>query len=171
MSQIIGFTRKETMELTDCTSGRLAYLEQIWQIKPCRYGGISGGNPIVLFSWEQLVEIRAIEYLRRESIPLEMVRKILEFLRNGGYNEILKKKQLISMDDCVFWVELDWSNFADNVPASLKVANEENKTVRRYNLFVIPSLIFILEDIWEVAEDSRKIDFPSFRERAVALPN
>ena len=165
MTQIIGFTRKETMELTGCNSGRLSFLEQIWQIVPYRHEQ-EGRNSIVLFSWDQLLAIRAIEYLRQENIPSQTVKQILQFLGDTGYDSILDKKQLVVLEDCIFWVEPDWSNFAENIPPAFKVADEENQLVRRYTLFLIPSMAFLFDGTWEADKSSKKIDFQSFQERA-----
>lgn len=163
MTQIIGFTRKETMELAGCSSGRLAHLEQSWAIIPYRYEEL-GKKTVVSFSWEQLLEIRAIEYLRQENILVCTVREIIKFLAKNGYGESLKGKQLVAVNDLVFWLESDWSNFGANIPDLLK-ANEENKAVRQYILVVIPPLTNIVDDILEVAKHSTTIDFESFQQR------
>jgi DNA-binding transcriptional MerR regulator len=169
MTQMIGFTRKETMQLTGCTSSRLAYLEKVGLIVPYRYGA-SSGRPIVVFSWEQLLEIRAIRNLRQEEISLQTVRKIIEFLDKSGYDNSLRNKQLVVVGDEVFWVEQDWSDFGANMPTALKVADKKNKGVGQYVLLVIPPLIDLVNDIWEVAKDSKVIDFQSFQQRAKAVP-
>ncbi len=59
MNQMSGFTRQETIHLAGCTSSRLAYLEKVGLVIPYRFG--NNGRPTVVFSWEQLLEIRAIK--------------------------------------------------------------------------------------------------------------
>lgn len=169
MSQMIGFTRKETMQLTGCTSSRLAYLEKVGLIIPYRYG-TNSGRPTVVFSWEQLLEIRAIRNLRHEDVSLQTVRKIIEFLDQSGYDNSLRNKQLVIVGDEVFWIELDWSDFGTNMPTALKVGSKKNRGIGQYVLLVIPPLLDIVKDIWEAAQNSKVIDFPSFKERAKAVP-
>ncbi len=169
MTQMIGFTRKEAMQLTGCTSSRLAYLEKVGLIVPYRYG-TSSGRLTVVFSWEQLLEIRAIRNLRQEDVSLETVRKIIEFLDKSGYDNGLRNKQLVVVGDEVFWIEQDWSDFGANMPTAIKVANKKNQGIGQYVLLVIPPLIDIVNDIWEAANNSKVIDFESFKQRAKAIP-
>lgn len=169
MTQMIGFTRKETMQLTGCTSSRLAYLEKVGLIVPYRYG-TNSGRPIVVFSWEQLLEIRAIRNLRQEDISLQTVRKIIDFLDKSGYNNALRNKQLVVVNDEVFWIEQDWSDFGANMPKAVKVAGKNSQEVGQYVLIVIPPLIDIVNDIWESAKNSKIINFESFKQRAKAIP-
>ncbi|CAD5984672.1 MerR family transcriptional regulator [Planktothrix agardhii] len=169
MTQMIGFTRKETMQLTGCTSSRLAYLEKVGLIVPYRYGATSG-RPTVVFSWEQLLEIRAIRNLRQEEISLQTVRKIIEFLDKSGYDNSLRNKQLVVVGDEVFWIEQDWSDFGANMPTALKIAGKKDKGIGQYVLLIIPPLIALVNDIWEAAKDSKLIDFQSFKQRAKAIP-
>ena len=168
MIQMIGFTRKETMQLTGCTSSRFAYLEKVGLIVPYRYG-TSGGRPTVVFSWEQFLEIRAIRNLRQEDISLQTFRKIIEFLDKSGYDNSLRNKQLVVVGDEVFWIEQDWSDFGAQMPTALQVAGKKKKGVGQYVLLVIPPLIDLVNDIWEAAKDSKVIDFQSFKQRAKAV--
>ncbi|MEH2046082.1 MerR family transcriptional regulator [Nostoc sp.] len=169
MSQLTGFTRKETMQLTGCTSSRLAYLEKVGLIIPYRYG-TNAGRQTVIFSWEQLLEIRAIRNLRQEDVSLQTVTKIIKFLDQSGYDNSLRNKQLVIVGDEVFWIEQDWSDFGHNMPAALKVASKNNKGIGQYVLLVIPALIDIVNEIWEIAQNSKVIDFYSFKERAKVIP-
>ncbi|AVH65714.1 hypothetical protein CDG77_26380 [Nostoc sp. 'Peltigera membranacea cyanobiont' 213] len=167
MNQMSGFTRQETMHLAGCTSSRLAYLEKVGLVIPYRFG--INARPTVVFSWEQLLEIRAIRNLRK-NISLQTVRKIIKFLDDSGYDNGLRDKQLIVIGDEVFWVKQDWSDFGENLPTTVKVADKSNKQVGQYVLLVIPSLIDIVNEIWEAARQSKVIDFKSFEQRAKVLP-
>ncbi len=167
MNQMSGFTRQETIHLAGCTSSRLAYLEKVGLIIPYRFG--NNGRPTVVFSWEQLLEIRAIKNLRKD-ISLQTVRKIINFLDESGYDNSLRDKQLVVVGDEVFWMKQDWSDFSDNIPKIVKVSDKRNRTVGQYMLLVIPPLTDIVNDIWEAAEKSKVINFNSFQKRAKALP-
>jgi DNA-binding transcriptional MerR regulator len=167
MNQMSGFTRQETIHLAGCTSSRLAYLEKVGLVIPYRFG--NNGRPTVVFSWEQLLEIRAIKNLRKD-VSLQTVRKIIKFLDESGYDNSLRDKQLVVVGDEVFWMKQDWSDFGDNIPTTVKVAGKRNRAVGQYVLLVIPPLIDIVNDIWEAAQKSKIIDFKSFQQRAKALP-
>jgi DNA-binding transcriptional MerR regulator len=167
MNQMSGFTRQETMHLAGCTSSRLAYLEKVGLIIPYRFG--NNARPIVIFSWEQLLEIRAIKNLRKD-VSLQTVRKIIKFLDDSGYDNSLRDKQLVVIGEEVFWVKQDWSDFGDRLPATVKVADKSNKQVGQYVLLLIPPLTDIVNEIWEAANKSKVIDLKSFEQRAKALP-
>lgn len=166
MTVIKDFVRREVLALTGTTSNRLQYLERAGLIVPRREGAIS--RPTVLYSWEQLLEIRAIKNLRQE-VSLQTVRKIIEFLDQSGYDDTLRDKQIVVVDEDVFWVRTDWTDFSDHLPPVLKVAGKKN--VGQYTLIVIPPLIDVVEEIWEAAKTSTVVDFQSFKERAKATPS
>jgi DNA-binding transcriptional MerR regulator len=168
MNQMSGFTRQETIHLAGCTSSRLAYLEKVGLVIPYRFG--NNGRPTVVFSWEQLLEIRAIKNLRKEDVSLQTVRKIIKFLDESGYDNSLRDKQLVVVGDEVFWIKQDWSDFGENIPTTVKVAGKNNKEVGQYVLLVIPPLTDIVSDIWEAARKSEVVDFNSFEQRAKAFP-
>ncbi len=167
MNQVSGFTRQETIHLAGCTSSRLAYLEKVGLIIPYRFG--NNARPTVIFSWEQLLEIRAIKNLRRD-VSLQTVRKLIKFLDDSGYDNSLRDKQLVVVGEEIFWVKQDWSDFGENLPTAVKVAGKSGQQVGQYVLIVIPRLIDIVNEIWEAARKSKVVDFKSFERRAKALP-
>lgn len=167
MNQVSGFTRQETIHLAGCTSSRLAYLEKVGLIIPYRFG--NNARPTVIFSWEQLLEIRAIKNLRKD-VSLQTVRKLIKFLDDSGYDNSLRDKQLVVVGEEIFWVKQDWSDFGENLPTAVKVAGKSCQQVGQYVLIVIPPLIDIVNEIWEAARKSKVIDFKSFERRAKALP-
>lgn len=165
MSVIEGFTRRETLELTGTTSNRLQYLERSGLVIPQRIG--KSRKPTVIYSWEQVLEIRAIKHLRQE-ISLQTVRKIINFLDKSGFDDSLRDKQLIVIDDEVLWVQQDWKDFPEKIPAALKVAGNKDNDIGQYVLLVIPPLSEIVNEVWEAAEKSQVVDFESFKQRAKA---
>ncbi|MBW4667650.1 MAG: MerR family transcriptional regulator [Cyanomargarita calcarea GSE-NOS-MK-12-04C] len=167
MNQMSGFTRQETMHLAGCTSSRLAYLEKVSLIVPYRFG--NNARPTVIFSWEQLLEIRAIKNLRKD-VSLQTVRKLIKFLDDSGYDNSLRDKQLVVVGEEIFWVKQDWSDFGENLPTAVKVAGKSDKQVGQYVLIVIPPLIDIVNEIWKAARRSKIVDFKSFEKRAKTLP-
>lgn len=171
-SQVLvdGFTRQECLKLTGCTSSRLSYLEKVGLIVPTRVG--NNTRPIVLFTWEQLLEIRAIKHLR-DDVSLQTVRKIVDYLNKCGYDDSLTTKQLVVLGDDVFWVNPDWSDFQYHVPAALKVAGKKGKGVGQFTLLLIPPFTDIINEIWETAKEpsvSKVVNFEEFKRRAKAQP-
>ena len=167
MALLEGFTRRETQELTGTTSNRLQYLERSQLVIPHRIG--QSQRPTVLYTWEQVLEIRAIKNLR-QGISLQTVRKITNFLDKSGFDDSLSDKRLIVIDDEVFWVQQDWKDFPEKMPSALKVAGNKCKDVGQYVLLVIPPLSEIVNEVWAAAEKSKAVDFESFKQRAKANP-
>ena len=162
---IRGFTRQETLKLTQCTSSRLSYLEKVELVVPERIG--VSRKPVVIFSWEQLLEIKAIKNLRKD-ISLQTVRKIVEFLNHHGYNDGIKDKKLVVVDDEVFWVKSDMTDLGPRI-AALTVASKKGRA-GQFVLTVIEPLADIVDEIWRTAQQSEVIDFESFKARAKAQP-
>ncbi len=154
-----GFTRTETLVLTGTTSNRLAYLDRAGVVVPEKYGNPK--KPTVIYTWEQVLEIRAISHLRQK-ISLQTVRQIIEFLQASGFDDNLYDKHLVVVNDEVYWVLGDWSD----MPQVMKVADKKNKQKGQFILIVIPQLSSIIEDVWQAAKKSKIVDFESFQRRA-----
>lgn len=159
-----GFTRQETLALTKTTSSRLAYLDRTGVVVPEKYG--NSKKPTVIYRWEQVLEIRAINDLRQK-ISLQTVRKIVQFLDESGFGTSLRNKHLVVVNDDVFWVMPDWSD----MPRVMKVAGKKNKGLGQFVLIVLPLISDIIKAVWESAKKSKVIDFESFKRRAKAEPS
>ncbi len=159
-----GFTRQETLALTNTTSSRLAYLDRTGVVVPEKYG--NSKKPTVIYRWEQVIEIRVINDLRQK-ISLQTVRKIVQFLEESGFDTSLKDKHLVVVNDEVFWVMPDWSD----MPRIMKVAGKKNKGLGQFVLIVLPPISDIIKAVWETAKNSKVIDFESFKRRARAEPS
>ncbi len=163
MSLIQGFTRQETIALTDTTSNQLQYLERQELVIPQRIG--KSRKPTVIYSWEQILEIRAIKHLRKK-VSSQTIKKIIKFLDQSGVDESLRDKHLMVINDEVFWVQQDWSDLQQKIPTIVKVAGKDNANIGQYMLLVIPIFSDIIQEVWKAAKKSELIDFESFRERA-----
>ena len=95
---------------------------------------------------------------------MQTVRKIIEFLNKSGFDDSLRDKQLICVDEEVYWIDRNW----EEMPNILKVAAKRGKDVGQYTLLVIPALIDIVDEVWEAAEQSNVVDMTSFQQRAKA---
>lgn len=83
MGVVDSFSRREAMELAGATSNQLQYLERSGLIIPTRILREERKKPEVYYSWEQLLEIRAIRNLRKET-SLQVIRRVIDFLRNAN---------------------------------------------------------------------------------------
>jgi DNA-binding transcriptional MerR regulator len=156
------FTRKEVMESTECTSNQLQSYERANLIVPKRVE--RAGRPTVLYTKRQLLQVKAIKNLR-EQMSLQTIKKIVDFLDAHNINSSLYDKQIIAIDDEVFWVDLDWTDFAERVPKALKIISRRRKEVGQYTLIVTPPLANIVNEILKSAKKSKIIDFESFKAR------
>ncbi|MEO0986457.1 MAG: MerR family transcriptional regulator [Cyanobacteria bacterium J06639_14] len=158
-----GFTRQETLALTQITSSRLAYLDRTRVVVPQKYGNTK--KPTVIYTWEQLLEIRTIANLRKQ-ISLQMVRKLVAFLDEYGLDTRLYDKPLVATPNEVFLVMPDWSD----MPQVMKVADRGSDGMGQLVLLVLPPLNTVVEEIWDAARQSNIVVFESFKQRAKTLP-
>ena len=154
-----GFTRQETIALTKTTSSRLAYLDRTGVIEPEKYG--NSKKPTVIYSWEQVLEIKAINELRQK-VSLQTVRKIVKYFDENGFDTSFRDKHLVVVNDEVVWVMSDWSD----MPRVMKVAGKKNKNLGQYVLVVLPQISDIIKEVWKTAKKSKAINFESFKQRA-----
>lgn len=94
------FPRRHAVVLARSSPGRLAYLEKTGIVVPQR-----AGHPPreVLYSWEQILEIRAISRLRQH-LSFQTIRKILQYFDDHGVGRTLRDKHLVIGSHGVSWV-------------------------------------------------------------------
>lgn len=156
------FTRKEVIESTECTSNQLQSYERANLIVPSRIE--KTGRPTVLYTRQQLFQVKAVKNLR-EQMSLQTIKKVVAFLDAHNINSNLYDKQIVAIDDEVFWVDTDWTDFAERVPKVLKIISRRRQEVGQYTLIVTPPLANIVDEILKSAEKSKVIDFESFKAR------
>lgn len=153
------FTRTETSILTRTSPQRLAYLAKTGVVVP----DLIEGQQQLCYSWEQILELRAIQHLRRQ-LSLQTIRKILDFLEGIGGDRTLHNKNLVIANGEVDWVQTT----ADDVtPQAVCVATKTNCHVGQLNLLVLPHIADLSNEIWSIARQSNVIDFENFRRRAL----
>src|SRR4028119_1855483 len=94
-----GFDRKETMFLANVTSSRLAYLDRQKVIVPQKSG--SGKKPHILYSWEQVLQLRAIAHFKQK-ISLALTKKIVKYFNEIGLVENWGDRHLVIVDDNIY---------------------------------------------------------------------
>ena len=156
------FARRGTLALTRSSPGRLSYLARIGIVVPQKSDTPS---PVtLLYTWEQILEIRAINVLRQKA-SFQTIRKIVSFLESCGFDKKLRDKHLVVLNDEVDWVMPD----AAEIPRIMRVAGKNSqKTEGQFLLMAIPPLSDLIKDVWETACSSKVIDFESFKNRVKA---
>lgn len=152
------FTRRETVVLTRTSLWRLAYLDRVGIVVPQRIKTAKRAR--ILYSWEQILELRTIHYLRQQT-SLQTIRKIVAFLEASGFERSLHNKQLVIRDGEVDWVRTD----LPQSPQVLKVADRQNKDIGQLKLIHLPPLADLIDDLWRTASQSQVIDFEYFKQR------
>jgi DNA-binding transcriptional MerR regulator len=97
-----GFTRQETIDLTGIDSGRLSYLDRTKLVLPLKFGNPK--HPKVVYSWQQVLEIKTIERLR-ENLTLQEIRKVLIFLKEHNYEPSFFVHKLVLVNSQLYLVE------------------------------------------------------------------
>ena len=97
-----GFTRQETIALTGIDSGRLSYLDRTKLVVPVKFG--NSKHPKVVYSWQQVLEIKTIERLR-EKLPLQEIRKVLKFLKERDYEPDFFVHNLVLLNTNLYLIE------------------------------------------------------------------
>ena len=167
-SAVMQFNRREVIELAGATSNQLQSLERAGLITPERVWN-GKKKPEVYYSWQQVLEIKAIRSLR-ENTSLQMIRKVLRFFDEYNIDNSLNSKRIAVVDNEVFWIREDWSDLGKQILA-LKVADKQNKGIGQYTLLVLPALQEIVDEIWKAAEKSQIIDINIFKQKALAYPS
>ena len=97
-----GFTRQETISLTGISSSRLSYLDRTDLVNPQKFG--NSKHPKVIYTWEQVLEIKTIERLR-EKISLQEIRKVLNFLREKNHKISFFTHTLVFVNQQLYLIE------------------------------------------------------------------
>ncbi|HIK44418.1 MAG TPA: hypothetical protein IGR64_05960 [Leptolyngbyaceae cyanobacterium M65_K2018_010] len=95
------FPRRHVVVLARSSPGRLSYLEKTGIVVPRRIG--LPAKPEVVYSWEQILEIRAISRLRQH-LSFQTIRRIMDYFEEHGFGRSLRDKQLLISQDGVSWI-------------------------------------------------------------------
>jgi DNA-binding transcriptional MerR regulator len=104
---VSGLTRQETISLTGVSSSRLSYLDSTKLVSPDKFGNPK--HPKVIYSWEQILQIKIIDRLR-ERLSLQEIRKVLEFLEQREYTPSFFKCNLVFIGEQLYLIE-SWKDF------------------------------------------------------------
>jgi len=157
------FTRRETVILTRTSPSRLAYLARTGIVVPYRYTTRARVHQ-VYYSWEQILELRAIRQLRRQ-VSLQMIRKVLTFLEDIGSDRTLRNKNLVITNGAVAWVQTPQGT----TPKIVQVATKTDQHVGQLQLMPLPSLGAAAGPFRSIPEHAKVIDLEKFRQRIPTL--
>lgn len=144
-----GFTRQETLSLTGITSGRLSYLDETELVKPEKFGNPK--HPRVIYSWEQILQLKVIDRLR-EKLSLQEIRKVIEFLKERDYKPSLFTCNLVFIGSQLYLIE-DWQEFGTLV---LQASGRNKGQVVVHEIGVIGE---VFSDLKKEAEKHHVLDF------------
>jgi DNA-binding transcriptional MerR regulator len=161
MATSSGFTRQETARLCGIAPHKLSYLDETGLIVPEKIGNPS--KPTCLYSWRQILEIKAISKLR-DKTSLQAIRKIIDFLEDYSNNPSLIDNDILLVGEDVFWINPD---LMENLAVQIlgKISNQGQIT--HLELLRIPSPNTLKGEIIEMAKLNDKINFASFKQRAM----
>lgn len=145
------------MSLTGLKSGRLSYFDQTELVQPEKIGGSK--HPVVLYSWEQLLELRAISKLR-DRLSLQQIRQVIKFLRDSGYEDGLYNKPLLFINSSLC-LQTDKDELGRRLAMEV-LGNHSGQLVFDW----IDPLGQLDEEVTAEAQNNPAIDFSSFQKRA-----
>jgi len=148
-TMIRGFTRQETLSLTGISSGRLSYLDETELVKPQKFGNPK--HPKVVYSWEQILQLKVIDRLR-ERLSLQEIRKVIEFLKERNYKSSLFTCNLVFIGTQLYLIE-NWQDFG----ALVLEASGKNKG--QVVIHEIGAIGEVFSDLREEAEKHHVLDF------------
>jgi DNA-binding transcriptional MerR regulator len=152
-----GFTRKETLNMTGISSGRLSYLDRTGLIVPEKHGNPK--HPTVIYDCKQILEIKIISRLR-ERLSLQEIRKVLDFLKERNYEPSLFKCNLVFIGSQLYLIE-NWAEFGHIVLE----ASGKNK-----GQIVINQVGTIGEMLSELRKEAAENHVPDFDKRIKGTP-
>jgi DNA-binding transcriptional MerR regulator len=144
-----GFTRQEALSLTGINSGRLSYLDETELVRPEKFGNPK--HPKVIYSWEQILQLKVIDRLR-EKLSLQEIRKVIQFLKDRNYSPSLFTCNLVFIGYELYLIE-DWKEFGTLV---LQASGKNKGQVAIHEIGTIGE---VLSDLKQEAERHHVLDF------------
>ena len=152
------FPRRHALVLARSSPGRLAYLEKTGIIIPQRTG--QPPRIEVLYSWDQVLEIRAISRLRQH-LSFQTIRKIIQYFDDHGFGRSLRDKHLIINGHGVSWVRSD-----STVPQVIHLVGHRCSPMGQFVLAPLDSLDLGLPSLAANLKTQNVVDLEHFRQRA-----
>jgi DNA-binding transcriptional MerR regulator len=152
-----GFTRKEVMALTGLKSGRLSYFDRTQLVQPEKIGDLK--HPVVLYTWEQLLELRAIAKLG-ERLSLQQIRQVIKALQEQGHSKHLYDKPLLFINSSLC-IETGRNELGERLLAEV-LGKHSGQLVFEW----INPLRELIREMENEARSNPAIDFKKYQARA-----
>lgn len=152
------FTRRHAVVLARSSPSRLAYLEKMGIIMPHRAG--LPHRPELFYSWEQILEIRAISRLRQH-LSFQTIRKIIQYFDQHGFGPSLRDKHLVITASGVSWIRTV-------ATSSSEIIHLVGKNDRQMGQFVLAPLDLArpeTADSGAEGQGAKIIDFEYFKQK------
>ena len=146
---VSGFTRQETIALTGINSGKLSYLDRTGLVIPQKFG--NSKHPKVVYSWQQVLEIKTIEALR-ERLSLQETRKVLKFLERRNHEPTFFVHNLVFVNSQLYLIE-DLRDFG------LTVLEASGKGKGQVVIHQVGAIGDIITELRREAEKHHVLDF------------
>jgi DNA-binding transcriptional MerR regulator len=160
MTLIKGLTRKQTEILTGLSRDRLAYLSKCGIVTPEKFG--SGSRSALVYSFRQVLELREIGKLRKET-SLQSIRQVINFLQSVNQDNpslVANTDKIAVIDGVCHWVLEDLSNLHR---LFLAISGKDSGQVYMGELMILPSLSETAGEMIDIAKHSDVIDFVEFK--------
>lgn len=108
------FNRAETVDLTGLSLSQLMTLEKNKLVVPTRGEGRDNTGASILYSWPQVIEIRAIAKLR-QSCSYPTLKRAAVVLQEMTNQPNLSDKRLVAYGNEVYWIVDSPENFHETV--------------------------------------------------------
>jgi len=156
-----GFTSSEVMTLTGINHNFLRYLHDRDVVVPLKIPMETGKRNRRLYTFSQLLEIKAIKILRN-SVPVRTIKAVQEFISANCQDTKLSNKDLVALDingkTEVFWVN-DFN--------LTQLSGKYQGQIAHMELFLIPSFDTHVKEIEAVVNSGNceTVDITMFREK------
>lgn len=144
-----GFARQETIALTGIKPGRLSYFDRTGFIVPQKFG--NSKHPKVVYSWQQVLEIKTIEALG-ERLSLQEIRKVLKFLEERNHEPSFFIHNLVFVNSQLYLIE-DLRDFG------LTVLEASGKSKGQVVIHEVGAIGDIMTELTREAKKHHVLDF------------
>lgn len=152
------FTRRHAVVFARSSPGRLKYLEKTGLVIPYREG--QSEKSAALYSWEQILEIRAIAHLRQH-LSFQAIRKIIHYFEAHGFDRSLRNKQLIVNNGSVTWI----SPSPNVSPQVIQLYSKRNCPIGQFVLAPLALKGWPGDDQRQTTRQTKVVDLKDFKYR------
>lgn len=124
------FPRRHVIILARSSLGRLAYLEKTGIVVPRRIG--LPPHSQVIYSWEQVLEIRTISQLRQH-LSFQAIRRMITYFEEQGAGSSLRDKHLVVVNGVISWIR----PMANTAPQVIELARRTHGFMGQFRLVTL----------------------------------